>query len=142
VTLVVDASVACKWFIAEAQSQDAVAILARGDDLLAPDLIVPEVCNVAWQKLRRHEIDGDQAAAMVSGLPDMIDELVPSARLTGRAFEIAKALDHPVYDCLYLALAESRELRMVTADRRLLTRLRRTPWARVAIGLGDNVARR
>ena len=45
-TLVVDASVACKWFIAEAASDAAEALVAGGQMLLAPDLIVPEVCNV------------------------------------------------------------------------------------------------
>ena len=141
-TLVVDASVACKWFVTEAQSQDAMAILAGGEPLLAPDLIIAEVCNVAWHKLRRHEIDGDQAAAMIGGLPDVIDELVPCAQLAPRAFEIAKALDHPVYDCLYLALAESRRTHVVTADRRMLTRLHRTSWERLAIRLGGKAARR
>jgi len=53
VTLVIDASVACKWFIAEPQSDSAEALLAGGEVLIAPDLIVPEVCNVAWLKLRQ-----------------------------------------------------------------------------------------
>ena len=119
-----------------------MAILAGDDDLLAPDLLIAEVCNVAWHKLRRKEIDGDQAAATVSGLSDVIDELVPSAQLAPRAFEIAKALDHPVYDCLYLALAEERRTRVVTADRRMLTRLHRTSWERLAIRLGEKAARR
>ena len=55
-TLVVDASVACKWFVAESGSDAAAALLAGDQMLLAPDLIVPEVCNAAWSKLRRGEI--------------------------------------------------------------------------------------
>lgn len=136
VTLIIDASVACKWFIAEASSADAEALLASGGGLLAPDLIVPEVCNVAWLKLRRNEITPDQAAAMVDGLPNLLDELVPSVHLAARAFAIANALAHPAYDCFYLALADLRDTRLVTADRRLLGRLARTPWARLVVGLG------
>jgi len=137
VTLVVDASVACKWFIAEANTADAEALLVGGSLLLAPDLIVPEVCNVACLKLRRGEIASDQAAAMVDGLPDLFDELVPSVQLAGRAFAIASTLAHPAYDCFYLALAELRGMRLVTADRRLLGRLARTPWARLLVDLGN-----
>jgi hypothetical protein len=56
VTLVTDASVACTWFIGEAHSDRAEELLAGDPALIAPDLIVPEVCNVAWLKLRRGEI--------------------------------------------------------------------------------------
>jgi predicted nucleic acid-binding protein len=140
VTLVVDASVACKWFIAEVGTEAAEALVAGGEMLLAPDLIVPEVCNVAWSKLRRGEIAPAQATQMVQGLPDLLDELVPSAQLTGRALEIASSLGHPAYDCFYLALAELRGTRVVTDDRRLLARLAPTPWARLVDGLGRGAA--
>jgi predicted nucleic acid-binding protein len=137
VTLVVDASVACKWFLAESGADHAEALLAGGSLLLAPDLIVAEVCNVACLKLRRGEIAADQAAAIVEGLPDLLDELVPSAQLASRAFAIASALSHSAYDCFYLALAELRGMRLVTADRRLLGRLAKTPWAPLVAGLGE-----
>lgn len=140
-TLVVDASVACKWFVAELGSAAAEALLAGDQMLLAPDLIVPEVCNAAWSKLHRGEIAPEQATAMVAALPDLLDELAPSASLAGRALAIANALAHPTYDCFYLALAELRGAQMVTDDRRLLARLATTPWARLAMKLGDDIAR-
>jgi predicted nucleic acid-binding protein len=140
VTLVVDASVACKWFLAETDADHAEALLAGGSLLLAPDLIVAEVCNVACLKLRRREIAADQAAAIVDGLPDLLDELVPSAQLAPRAFAIASALSHSAYDCFYLALAELRGMRLVTADQRLVGRLAKTPWAPLVTSLGDETA--
>jgi predicted nucleic acid-binding protein len=42
---------------------------------------------------------------------------------------IARELDHAIYDCLYLALAEAEEVAMVTADRRLLAAVRGTALA-------------
>ena len=140
-TLIVDASVACKWFVAEPGSEAAAALLAGTQMLLAPDLIVPEVCSAAWSKLRRGEIGAEQAAAMVEGLPDLLDELAPSAPLASRALAIANTLAHPAYDCFYLALAELRGAQMVTDDRRLLARLATTPWARTVMKLGNNPAR-
>jgi predicted nucleic acid-binding protein len=140
VILVVDASVACKWFIGESGSDAAEALVAGGEMLVAPDLIVPEVCNVAWLKLRRGEIAEEQAAAMVERLPDLIDELAPSVQLARRAFEIASTLAHPAYDCFYLALAEMRGTRVVTDDRRLLSRLATTPLARLVMRLGEAAA--
>lgn len=136
-TLVVDASVACKWFISEPGSDAAEALVADNQVLLAPDLIAAEVCNVAWLKLRRGEITSEQAMAMVEGLPDVLDELVPSVQVARRALEIANALAHPAYDCFYLALAELRGTRMVTDDRRLLGRLKDTVYARSVVQLKD-----
>ena len=46
-TLVVDANVAIKWFVEESRSDAARAVLASGEPLVAPDLVVPEVCNAA-----------------------------------------------------------------------------------------------
>ncbi|HEY1934178.1 MAG TPA: type II toxin-antitoxin system VapC family toxin [Acetobacteraceae bacterium] len=136
-TLVVDASVAFKWFVAEAQSEAAEVLLTAGTTLLAPDLIFPEVCNVACLKVSRGEITADQAASIVDGLPELLDEVVPTRDLAARAFEIAGAVSHPAYDCFYLALAERRGVRLVTADRRLMSRMAGTRWAPLLAGLGD-----
>jgi predicted nucleic acid-binding protein len=137
---VVDASVACKWFVAEPGSDAAEALIARGQVLLAPDLIAAEVCNAAWAKLRRGQITAEQARAMVEGLPDVLDEFVPTMDLIGRTLEIANALGHPAHDCCYVALAEQRGAAMVTANRKLLARLAATPWARLALRLGERLA--
>jgi predicted nucleic acid-binding protein len=137
---VVDASVACKWFVAEANSEAAEALIGGGQLLLAPDLILPEVCSVAWSKLRRGEIATEQATEMVEGLPNLLDELVPSIQLAGRALDIANVLGHPTYDCFYLALAELRGTQLVTDDRRLAARLVATPWSRLVVRLGEGRA--
>lgn len=128
-TLVVDASVACKWFIAEPQSDLAETLLHDGTALLAPDLIVPEVCNVACLKLRRGEITADQARTMIEGLRDILDEV------------IASAVGHPAYDCFYIALAEQCGSQLVTAERRLLTRMSGTDWARLLVSLEESRSR-
>ncbi len=62
---------------------------------------------------------------------------MPGLRLAARSLALAADLDHPVYDCLYLALAELREASLVTADQRLLARLAGTPWASRALSLYD-----
>ena len=138
-TLVVDASVACKWFVAESDSDAAEALLASGQSLLAPDLIIAELCNVAWVKLRRGEIVSDQAAGMVDGLPALLDQIVSSAQLASHALNIANELDHPAYDCFYLAAAGQHGARMITDDRRLLSKVAGSVWAQRVIRLGDDL---
>ena len=133
--LVVDASVACKWFVEEEGSVAAEKLLAGDENLLAPDLIVPEVCSAMWRKLRAGEMTAPQATAAMDGLPGLLDDLVPPHRCATRALAIASALDHPVYDCFYLALAKREDARVVTADARLLRRLAETPWAKRVVNL-------
>jgi hypothetical protein len=71
-------------------------------------------------------------ARTTAAIPAAFSALVGAARLSARAFALAHELDHPVYDCLYLALAEIEDVRMVTADRRLLERLRGSAWQELA----------
>ncbi len=127
---VVDASVAFKWFSAEDGSEQASALLATTELLVAPDLIVAEVCNATWKAVRAGIMRNEQQDHAASRLAAAFDALVPAAPLAPRAVEISRTLDHPVYDCIYLALAEARDTFLVTADRRLLERVKRTEWER------------
>ncbi len=116
--MIVDASVAVKWFTAEALHDEARALLTGSEPLLAPDILAVEFANAMWAKTRRDEIDEAEAVraiAAVSGRGQ--PQLQPSAPLVPRAFELARSLDHPVYDCIYLALAEMLDTFLMTADR-------------------------
>ena len=134
-SLVVDASVACKWFVEEEGSTAAESLLASDGTLIAPDLIVAEVCSAIWKKCRAGAMTSDQAAAVMDTLPGFFDDLVPCRQLGGRSLALAEALDHPVYDCFYLALAEREDTVAVTADARLLGRIAGTAWAARFVGL-------
>ncbi len=136
-TLVVDASVASKWSIEEPDSAEAERLLQLGEAVIAPDLVVAEACNVAWKKRRLGQITPAQAAGLALEIAGFFDALVPMKPLAPRALAIADALAHPVYDCFYLALAEQAGARLVTADARLLRRLRGTPWQALAVRPGD-----
>ena len=127
-TLVVDASVAVKWFIIEPGRPEARRLLDREQRLIAPELLVAEVVNVLWQRLISGAIARSQAAEAARELPQLLSELCPLVSLATRALAIADELRHPAYDCFYLALAEVRDARLVTADRRFAARLDGTPW--------------
>ena len=47
-TLVIDASVALKWFVEEQGSDKARGLLSREERLIAPELLLAEVFNAAW----------------------------------------------------------------------------------------------
>lgn len=126
--LIVDASVAVKWVLDEPGDQEARAIVETGEALIAPELIVAEVANAAWRRFAGGQIPLNQAMLINVEVPRVFSELVALAPLRGRALSIAAELRHPVYDCFYLALAESESATLVTADRRLIGRLAGTQW--------------
>ena len=120
--MLVDASVALKWFVPEADSETAVALLTD-NQLSAPDLILVEVGNALWKALRRGALDGVTFGEDVERLHEAFAFLHPLPELTIRAAGIARELGHPVYDCVYLACAERRREELVTADLRLLQKV-------------------
>lgn len=119
-TWVVDASVAVKWFVDEVRSAEARAVLASGQPIIAPDLIIPETCNTAWKKVRCGDISLEQGEAMVRALPLSFDRLAATAPLSERALDLARRFDHPAYDCFYVALAESESAVLITDDDKLI----------------------
>lgn len=136
-TLVVDASVACKWFVHEEGSAEALRLAESGESLIAADLVIAEACSVAWKKRRTGQMTSEQVDLLTSQLAGVFDLLVSGVGLAARALAIAEALGHPVYDCFYLALAEQANARLVTADTRFLNRLQGTAWQARAVRLGE-----
>lgn len=126
--LLIDASVAFKWFVVEDGSEAALRIAASGEPLIAPDAILAEVANAAWASVRLGRLTRAQLLAIATALPGYFEELTANRPLLQRAVDIAATLDHPVYDCLYLALAERVRSPLITADRRLAAKTAGTPW--------------
>lgn len=99
------------------------------EPLIAPDLLVAEVAKATCKLVRAGEISEEHGLRIAAAVPSAFANLVGSSRLSSRAFDIAMELDYPIYDCLYLTLAELERTRMVTADDRLLDRVVGTEWA-------------
>lgn len=136
-TLVVDASVAAKWLVPEEGSEAALAVLKADTALIAPTLVLVEVINVLWKRCRAGQLSLAHAEAGLAALQGYFNELVVDGELIERALTLALALDHPVYDCLYVALAEARDCPLVTADARLLQRLVKSPCRDRVMSLAD-----
>lgn len=122
--LIVDASIVVKWLFAESHSFEARQLLAPRIALHAPDFILTEVANVIWKKVRRKEVPSAQPyIEELGGLPDAV-VMQPSADLVLKAAALAVQIDHPVYDCVYLACSEAEGAPLVTADERLAGRVK------------------
>ncbi len=117
--IVVDASVAVKWYLPEPNSADADRLLNGGFQLLAPDLLIPEVGNILWKRVMRSEITVQKAQTILRALESLPISLRPASVLSGNAMTVACGLKRSFYDSLYLALALMEDCRLVTADGKL-----------------------
>jgi predicted nucleic acid-binding protein len=131
-TIVVDTSVAVKWFVSETGRERALSVLEE-PERHAPALIVAEIGNVAWKKAIVGEVTAEQAYFICTSASRYFAVLHRSELLIDRAIEIALRLRHPIYDCLYLACAQRVGARLVTADERLLAALDGTALASLAV---------
>ena len=136
--LVVDASVAVKWYIPEIHGDEAERILGSGYEMCAPDLLYSEVANVLWKHARRDAITVERAKAIMAALSRVSIRLYRAPPLVPQALDIALGLDRTVYDSLYLALAGSLGCKMVTADRRLYNSVRNSEQAPVIAWVEDD----
>jgi predicted nucleic acid-binding protein len=134
--LVVDASVAVKWVLKEPDS-DAARRLVNRSDLLAPDLLWAELGNVLWRYQRLGDLKPADARDMMFTLRAVPVRTYALFPLLPLALEIAVTIRHSIYDCIYLALADHEDCRVVTADRRLQNAVASGPMAGSVMDLAE-----
>jgi predicted nucleic acid-binding protein len=129
-TVVLDASVAAKWFLPLADEtllQEALDLLGRYTKgevrFIVPDLFWPEFGNILWKAMRQGRCSRGSAE---SALADLLNRKLPtfqSLELLDHAFAIAAQFDRTVNDGVYVALAIAKKAHVVTADERLANAL-------------------
>lgn len=141
--IVIDASVAVKWVVEENGTPDALALLSAGR-LAAPDLLAAECANILWKKVRRDELLADEAVMAARLIQGADIEFLPARHLLETATSLAIEIDHPAYDCIYLALALDNAWRFATADDRLRRKLSQASTAerfkRTVVSMSEAIA--
>lgn len=122
-SVVVDASLAIKWLVDEDYSDEARAIARswemRGVGPAAPHLMPVEVTNALHRRVVEQELSVDEAVDLLEFLLSSGLELHEPPGLHRRALELASLLQQgAAYDSQYLALAETLNCDLWTADER------------------------
>lgn len=121
---VLDCSVALKWFIPEPLSERAIPALDRfrGGSLalIAPEIILAEFGHGLRKRVGYRQLAREEASKIWEDFLSLEIDLTPSRDLAKLAFPLA--LDHmgTFYDALYVALAEREDLKILTADERMV----------------------
>jgi len=138
VDLVIDASVGTKWFVPEILSEQASLLLGDGFRCHVPVLFYTEVVQAIWKKVRlRQELKDEDGRIICKRLLIMSLEIHPTNPVLELAFDLALETGRTVYDCVYVATAQTMACRLVTADRRLYNAFQGTPLASSLIWVAD-----
>lgn len=133
---VVDASVAVKWVVPQPDSERAHSL--KGQRLSAPDLLLAEAGNALWLYARTGVLTKQEALQCFAILRKAPVRWLDLDDVAPEAMTLAVDLNHPFYDCVYLAAALALRVPLVTADRRLIKATRsRAEMASQVIALSD-----
>lgn len=126
--VVIDASVAVKWFIWEEGTEEAQKLLEQLKIFYAPDFFLMEIDSILTKKVRRNELtvsDAFQKRNMFRQLPY---KLIMYKQLAEFAFHLATEFSVTLYDAAYLATAVDYDATFHTADKRLANGISGTPF--------------
>jgi len=131
--LVVDSSVAVKWFD-EREENAAVALrllevfVDGAIEVIIPDLLFYEVGNVLLKKWPHDPYKVQKGLERLWHLPWLLFPLRDS--LLTRTAEIAEQCGITFYDALFLVTAESSDIDLITADEKFLKKVGNFPFAK------------
>ena len=114
---VIDSSSLVKFFSKEEGWEKVAQIIKEG--IITLDLSIKEVANALWKKIIIGEINEDLAIKI---LYDLLKGeaiiIVNQDEYLIEAFKIANRNKITIYDSLFIALAKSKNLELVTSDKK------------------------
>jgi len=116
---VLDASAAVRLILADPTAADLAERIGGAALVLAPELMLTELANTLWKLQRADRLNDLDPQELLAEARELVDRLEPDRHLQAEALALACHLNHPVYDCLYLALARREAASLISSDRRL-----------------------
>ena len=125
--MILDASVAAKWFL-KGEKYETESLRLRQDyedgkiELEAPSLILYEICNTIW---KRRDIPRERASKLAEIATTYLGHLTvtPSPQTYRRIVSNARAWGVTVYDSAYATMSQESKRPLITADDDLRKRL-------------------
>ena len=115
---VFDASALVGLIVELPWSERARHAIQEDPERISPSIVGAEIGNALWLNVRANNLSAENAEAALKRTISLL-VLVSDEELVGSALVIAIEQNHPIYDCLYLALARREDAPLFTADRKL-----------------------
>ncbi len=116
---VLDASAAVRLILGDPAAAAVAEQIREAALVMAPELMLSEVANTLWKLQRADHLADLDPQQLLADARDLVDRVEPDRHLQAEALALACHHNHPVYDCLYLALARREAAILISMDRRL-----------------------
>ena len=131
--MIVDASIVLRAYFPDEEQAQAQALIrshvSGHTPLAAPTLLVYEFTNAILQAVRRRRITAEEGEAILGSFEGLAIQMEPVS--WQQMLPLAHQFDRSAYDAAYLALAEAKQVPLVTGDLRLYNAVRDSlDWVR------------
>jgi predicted nucleic acid-binding protein len=131
--MILDANVVLRAYFPDEDQAKAQALIrdhvSGRVQLIAPTLLVYEFTNAILQAVRRRRITAEEGEAILDSFEGLAIQMEPVS--WQQMLPLAHQFDRPAYDAAYLALAEAKQVPLVTGDLRLYNAVRDSlDWVR------------
>ena len=93
------------------------AVLAQSEEVIAPELLVPEIVNAVWKYHQFAEFDLGKCEKILELAVGLVDRLISHRAIYREAFALSRAQkSRAAYDMFYLALALREDAVLLTLD--------------------------
>jgi len=117
VRVVLDANAAVEVALEGKAAGPLSATLSQSEEVIAPELLVPEVVNAVWKYHQFAEFDLGKCEKILELAVGLVDRLISHREIYREAFALSRAQKtHVAYDMFYLALALREDAVLLTLD--------------------------
>jgi predicted nucleic acid-binding protein len=128
--IVIDASLAVKWYVTEANSEPARELFgAHAGTITVPEVFRTEVVGAMVRRANINKAERPASERSITAFLQLFDDgfinrIDIDERQMARAATLAIDLGHPLKDCIYLALAINLGCPLVTCDTKFAAKAR------------------
>ena len=124
--VVLDANAAVEVALKGKAAGPLSAVLAQSEEVIAPELLVPEIVNAVWKYHQFAEFDLGKCEKILELAVGLVDRLVSHKEIYREAVALSRAQkSRAAYDMFYLALALREDAVLLTLDGTLKKEARR-----------------
>ena len=115
--VVLDANAAVEVALEGKSAERLSAMLSQSEEVIAPELLVPEIVNAVWKYHQFAEFDLGKCEKLIELAVGLVDRLISHRELYREAFALSRAQkSRAAYDMFYLALALRENAVLLTLD--------------------------
>jgi predicted nucleic acid-binding protein len=117
--LILDVSASIEILLKRKNANSLKEKIALADTVIAPDIFVAEITNVAWKYYKIGNYSHEESVSMAEDGLALVDQFISTKELWKESLRESINNNHPIYDALYAVCARRNDGILLTVDKRL-----------------------